>query len=333
MPRPTRRPTDETWDLARRRFPVERLARPEDGVPSVTLLLCGEQVLGARVALPGREDQELFELLREQEAPPTALRAADPTLAQVARAALGPKVVVSVERVPAMDALVDLLAGEIMKLSEPGDPFPKKASRALLEAFYAAAKRLWAAAPWDHVASEHCLLALRTPRWPDARLSVVGQLGESFAILCFHEPDDQRAFRALAQAMVAGEAPPSAPDLDLLSLEFEDEADVDAGWKRKLRRQKLSLPAHGVYPFVRGLRRGGGPRYADLEDLREATAIAEALARFVEAHGEALSGPLEAPIVERYASTVDGIPLTVELQAPCPGQEWISAADMDPVAP
>lgn len=324
-----KREKQETWDLVRRPIAVERLAHPERGAPELIMLLCGDRLLGARVCPPGQGAALASELLGAQERPPAALRANEAGMAEVARATLGPGVRLSVEPNPAAEALADLLAAEILKLSEPGKPFPDAASRALLVAFHEAAAHLWAAQPWRVVPSERSVLVARTPRWPEACLQVIGQLGESTGLLLLRGEEDLARFVELTETLAEGGDASASSQIDLLSVDFERSADVDRSWQRAVSRQRLRRPARGVYPLVRGLRRGTGARYPDVEDLREATALAEAVARFVEAHAPALRGELATPITERYTLEVEGIPLTVEISAPHPNHEWFPTDEVE----
>ncbi len=310
----------QDWELAGRTLNVTLEDRDAPYQPYAILVTSGDQIIGHEIAHPDELQRVLTDLL-DTPVKPRTLRVSDPRLAGIAAAALGPMVRVQVGPTPDLDRTMDQL--ELSMLQGPGSelPFPEDLDEDLMASFHEAAARLWAARPWKVIPSDEHVLKVSTPRWPDGCLVVVGQLGESHALIFFASLADWEGFRASAQAM-AETGSFQGISATYLSLDF-DEAETVPGEHRDLvRRQRWRLPARGWYPMIRAHHDKAGPVEVVDENLFEAALVHEAMARFVGQHRATLSAEAPAPVTERYRINVRGRSGEVTITVPHPAIPW-----------
>ncbi|HEX4449441.1 MAG TPA: hypothetical protein VH143_01170 [Kofleriaceae bacterium] len=149
-----------------------------------------------------------------------------------------------------------------------------------LAPLFTAAARLYRAKPWAAIPADECLavdcaaLGIR-----DGRLTVVGQMGQSFGFALY---PDRAAFEAIGELAddPDGEIPPQ------IMFTFDARSDIGRQRADEVRRHKWALAGPSAYPSA--VRIEGRDRVFELkrDELAAITAVADTLATLVEETSE-----------------------------------------------
>ncbi len=249
---------------------------------------------------------------------PARIRVADAAVAAALRKRLGAAVPVAVAPTPELDDVFEHFServgggGSARTYTERGRIPPADVAR-----LFAAAERLWRAAPWK-TAAEDQVLAVDVPALGVAGgcLSIIGALGENLGFVLF---DSVAGFARFRDSMPDDGVPLGPIDLGgyVLSLNFERRSALPGTMKREIASHGWRVAAPAACPVLTTVDPDGVPRPATIRDVRLATVCADALAAFHERHPWVFASPPPAPVVDEL--TVDaGGPTTVRIEAPHP---------------
>jgi hypothetical protein len=322
------------------------VAEPEPYRPDV--ILCVERpsglIVGVQIDEAGRlADDVAARLAGFLDAPmargaarPHRIRVADAAVAEALRRRLADTVPVVVaptpELAPVFDHLSEAIGGgggaRAGGYLEDGRIAPAEIAR-----LFAAAGRLYRAAPWK-AAADRQALAVDVPTLgiAGACLSIIGALGENLGFVLF---DSMEGFTRFRDSMPDDGGPPAEIDVRgyLVSLNFERRAMFPAIMKREIVAHGWAVAGPAAFPVLTTLDPDGVPRPTTVRDVRLATACADALATFHMRHPWVFRGLPPAPVVDEVAVDA-GVPATVRLEAPHPGArlEWEPQEAAPPVA-
>ncbi|MDP3217642.1 MAG: hypothetical protein Q8S73_26275 [Deltaproteobacteria bacterium] len=271
---------------------------------------------------------------------PQRLRVSDAAAAPAVVALVGPDIPVSVGPVPeALDALAEfaeVFAGvaaeqavspleEIVDLADQ-DP-------ALVGRFFTAGAALYKLGPWNLVPSDSDVLRVDAPALGlhGACISVVGQIGQSYGVLCFDSAERFMAFRRRAEhVVVPGEAMAAIPPS--IAVNFEKMSEFPPDFRKELRRRRWPLAGPSGVPWLMCSSPSGAPRSITRADVLTATVLMEVLTTFLAKHGESIFDML-AQCVERYEVAVAKGKVAVTVEHPHPAYEDDDFDDLDDDAP
>ena len=259
---------------------------------------------------------------REKAAFAQALRVDDPELAAALRGRLGPGVTVRVGPTPEIDVVVRAMGRAIgpgddrQSYLENGRVTPEAVRR-----FFEAAAAVYRLAPWRIAQSDNQVLRLDAPTFgmEGACLSIIGGLGESHGVLVFESVDD---FAEMARAGNEGGIGDQGPGVPILSINFEARKNLPRGLASEAKRHGWSVAGPLAYPWLLSLDAHGHARGLAERDYECATAVLEALAGFIGAHGAVFED--EPPTPLSRTALIDRLPGTpsVTLTAPHPEADW-----------
>jgi hypothetical protein len=255
--------------------------------------------------------------------PPARLCLEDAALASALRNVMGKALPVVVRPIPEIDPLFESLEAFAERVP-PEDAAPPPAAadvdRATLAAFFAAADRVYAHAPWERASDSQILSADASGfDWgKSACLSIIGALGESRGLLLFRSFEDYRRFPEQAgPAQAAGR--PTVIDAPLFAINFDVRRDAPKEYVQQAKAARVSSRDSGGFPWIQHF----GARTVSLDldagDYVFATALLEALASLLDRHPDVFESALDLPVRTggpRSARTV------VKLQAPHPEMPW-----------
>ena len=262
---------------------------------------------------------------------PDRIRVADPALAEVVRAALGPATDIRVAPTPELDDVMHEMARAGGSAGDDAESYLEngRVSPQAVAELFRAAQRLFTVAPWKRV-SDTDVLRVDIPQLGvhGACLSIIGALGESIGILLFPSLAGFDAFLDAAERTHQG----GAVDLNTtwLSLSFERGADIAPAMRREVAAHGWPVENAEAYPRVAFRDRDGVSRPLTEKDLRLVTACVTSLSAFFVKHG-ALSrrGPV-VPVCESYSDRND---LTVRLTFPYEAADLFDVLEPLPAAP
>lgn len=153
--------------------------------------------------------------------PPQRLRVSDAAAVPAIVALVGPGIPVSVGTVPEalrpLAELAEMVSGSRTQASDsPLEEIVEIADRdpALVTRFFTAGAALYRLGPWTLVPSDSDVLRVDAPMLGlrDACISVVGQIRQSYGVLCFGSAEQLMAFRRRAEhVVVPGDAMGAIP--------------------------------------------------------------------------------------------------------------------------
>ncbi len=239
--------------------------------------------------------------------PPQRLRVSDPRALPSVVALVGTGVPVAVGPVPeATGALVELAEALAQARSqEAGSPLEEivdiaEDDPALVARFFTAAAALYRLGPWNLVPSDSDVLRVDAPAvgLRNACVSVVGQIRESYGLLCFDSAETFMAFlRAARDASPPGTAMAAIPPA--LAVQFDAASEMPPEFLAEIRRRRWPLAGPSGVPWLMCSSPEGLPRAVTREDVLRAAVLVEAVTRFLEKHGDAIFDEL-ARCSERY---------------------------------
>jgi len=253
---------------------------------------------------------------------PQALRVDDQEVAAALREALGQGVAVRVGPTPEIDVVLRAMGRVIgprddrQSYLDNGRVTPEAVAR-----FFDAAAALYRFAPWRIAQSDNQVLRLDAPTFgmEGACLSIIGGLGESHGVLIFDSVDD---FTEMALTATEGEIEGQGAGVPILSINFEARKNLPRGLATEAKRHGWPVAGPRAYPWLLSLDADGHARALAERDYECATAVLEALAGFVGAHGAVFEDEPQTPVSR--TALIDRLPgkPSVTLTAPHPEADW-----------
>ena len=234
--------------------------------------------------------------------PPQRLRVSDARAVASVVALVGTGVPVAVGPVPeATEALAELAEALAQARSqEAGNPLEEIVDLAdddpaLVARFFTAAAALYRLGPWNLVPSDSDVLRVDAPAvgLRNACVSVVGQIRESYGLLCFDSAETFMAFLRAARGASLPAIPPA------LAVQFDAASEMPPEFLTEIRRRRWPLAGPSGVPWLMCSSPEGLPRAVTREDVLRAAVLLEAVTLFLTKHGDAIFDEL-ARCSERY---------------------------------
>jgi hypothetical protein len=171
-----------------------------------------------------------------------------------------------------------------------------------MESFFRAAARLHRAAPWKVVPGDTSLLEI-TIEALDVRglvVSIIGQMGESFGLVCFGSFADFEAYVAAAETIDEDESPKLPRHV---ALNFDRGADISPVLRKEISVQGWEVAGATAYPWIVVVDEDVVARPPTPRELTRMEAIAAAIAWLVETEPD-LPAAWRRPAQLRRTTTV-----------------------------
>lgn len=318
---------------------------PEDSkqgaVPDILIWLemPGLMILGSEPAPPRSGFKALGRMLKtSMQKPltgkprrPDRVRVATEELAAAVRRFAGKDVPVIVAPTPEIDKIRDMMA-EILVGGHFDDDLPDSyleggaVSPEAVEDMFRAAAALYAVAPWK-VATGDQAIRMDIPDLGvvGACLSIIGNLGESMAVLIFPDVED---FDEFWEATLGVPESGFLPDIDVgwLALEFERGADLPDPMRQEVARYGWPVASPEAYPVLDRYDPGAEPAPLMDEDLRIVTACVTAMTAFFVKHQRIFTMETFEPVCESF---FDRNGLEVVVTAPYEALDHLEEYDDD----
>lgn len=253
---------------------------------------------------------------------PQALRVDDQEVATALRGALGQGVTVRVGPTPEIDAVLRAMGRVIgpradrQSYLDNGRVTPEAVGR-----FFEAAAAVYRLAPWRIAQSDNQVLCLDAPSFgmKGACLSIIGGLGQNYGVLIFESVDD---FSELAHVGSEEEIRDQGAGVPIRSINFEARKSLPRGLATEAKRHGWPVAGPRAYPCLLSLDADGHARALAERDYECATAVLDALAGFLGAHGAVFEDEPKTPVSR--TALIDRLPGTpsVTLTAPHPEADW-----------
>ena len=297
---------------------IALLAEPIE--PDVTLEEIADRV-AAFVEQPGMVSAT------EKAAPPTALRVETPDLAEALRERVEASLPVTVGEVPEIEPLLEGLARVAKSLAPETKVLPFRMGRAedaTVEAFFAAANRVFVRGPWQ-TAHESQVFGLEAPAfgWPaGAAVSIIGSAGEHPGVLVFPSLDQSvRFLEQAAEADRTGETP--LADSAVFSVNFDAKREVPKDRVKRAKALALRPADPQGFPWVQRFAPRNVPLDLSDDDYAFAAALLDALASLLDAdQGLFERETMETSVEAEGAFATAESRRTVRLVAPHPAMTW-----------
>jgi hypothetical protein len=163
--------------------------------------------------------------------------------------------------------------------------------------FFAAAARLFRAAPW-RVAADAQILALDAPAfgYANACLCIIGALGESLGVLVYRSMED---YLSLLRTAISGRSI-TGPGVVTFAVNFDRSSRVSQRLRQEAKAQAWPIE-RGGFPTVAHIDPDAVLRPLGDRDYAFAAATLEALLAFMAEHGSVFTGDDPAmPVQVRY---------------------------------
>jgi hypothetical protein len=200
-------------------------------------------------------------------------------------------------------------------------------SPADVAAMFAAAARLYRAAPWAAVPSDVCVgVSCDVLGITDGAIIVVGQSQTAYGFSLFRSMDDTMQFYDAVEAAARGE-PPDVPGHIMFS--YDPRAELPASMAREVAKHNWEVADHAAYPAPTVLDDERVSRGFTRVEMLGVTAIMTAFAELVETRGSLADAWEAVDAAIDWTRTVD-TPLgavRVELRAPLLLPDTIIAAE------
>ena len=259
---------------------------------------------------------------------PQRLRVSGAAAVPAIVALVGPGIPVSVGPVPeALDALAEfaeVFAGALAEQAvSPPEEIVDLADQnpALFQRFFTAGVALYQLGPWTLLPSDSDVLRVDAPALglDGACISVVGQIGQSYGVLCFDSAERYMAFQRSAGARdVPGEAMAAIPPS--IAVNFDKMSEFSPDFRKEVRRRRWPIAAPSGVPWLMCSSPSGSPRSVTPADVLTATVLMEVLTRFLAKHGESIFDRLTR-CSERYEVAVSKGHVSVTVEHPHPAYE------------
>jgi len=317
------------WVLGRRPAPFV-VEKPAPHRPDLLLLLDpdADRVLAVQPVQPGTGTPAFVKWAAGKLRSATHLRVEEEALAQALRERLGDAVAIRVAPAPELDGMVDFLddyAGRIGDRREREPPWTDDALTDALTGFYVAAARFERSEPWKTASDSH-VLAVDVPALGRKAgiVSLMGMGGESFGLLLLRSLDDYVAFLRLAAGDAGAHRRAPGAGVSLFSIGFERPRDLPGGKKlaARARSHGFTPGPEGRVPFILNVSADAVRTPPTTDDYRLATAVLEAVRRFVEKHGKLFTAPPRRRIEEGSTVVMPAGDVDVVVTAPPPDLPW-----------
>jgi hypothetical protein len=244
------------------------------------------------------------------------LRIDDDELASLLSRRLGARWDVAIAPTPEATAALASLVASMTDSPGSGGHFADGATAEVVARFFAAASRLFRAAPWRAASDSH-VLAVDAPAfgYANACLSIIGALGESLGILLYRSMGD---YLALVRTAILG-GPIAGPGVVTFAVNFDRFSSV----ARRLRQEAKTRGwpvERGGFPSVAHLEPDAVLRPLGDREYEFATALIEALLAFMTQHGAIFTG--DAPPRPVHVRYQDASGAAVAITAPHPEATW-----------
>lgn len=254
--------------------------------------------------------------------PPTRLCTDDRVLARFLEKVAGPSVPVVVRAIPEIEEVLDSLdafmerhPAEDAKRATAGD-----VDRDALAAFFAAADRVHALAPWERASDTQVIgVDASAYGWGKAAcLSIIGALGESHGLLLFKSFEDYESFpEQMEPAQASGR--PAVVDAPMFVVNFDHKRDAPKDHFRQAKALGVA-PRHARgFPWIQNLGPRSTPLDLDASDYAFATALLDAVAVLLENHPDVFESDVERPVRTGGPRGSRGV---IKLVVPHPEMPW-----------
>ncbi len=246
------------------------------------------------------------------DARPSRIRVADAVLAEALRASTL-KIPVACSPTPELTALGASLETFLARpAAESGEPL----SDEVMQAFFASARALWAAKPWDVLFESNCFHVQAPTLGVDrACLTAIGSAGQSRGILLFPSVEGLDAFLDAGARHIEEKRRrrPSKVDLggDFLSLEFVPTSEVPPAFRNLVETAGWPVADDRAFPVAEKRARDGRASVPSGDELTFLSHVAYALGAFTVRHGRGLRD--EDFVASETITTGDGPPIRLTL--------------------
>lgn len=257
---------------------------------------------------------------------PARIRVPDAELAESLRTAVGNEIEIRVAPVPELDEVVASLAEHLETVGEEPAYLDGVMAPAVAGSLFTAAARLFALAPWRHVAEDQ-VLRVDIPSFDvnGAALCVIGGNGHDFGLLLFRSLKDYEEFSTLADGVNRVPAPPAVVTRwSLLSLSFNRKRDTPPRMLEEIVHYRWTVAGSKAYPLLMAIAPDATPTLFTERDYRIMTACALAFIDFLPKHRRMFEEEDPETIRETFTAEAD---VTVTLTAPYKQPRKLRASD------
>ncbi|MGZ5445848.1 MAG: YecA family protein [Thermoanaerobaculia bacterium] len=257
---------------------------------------------------------------------PARIRVPNAELAESLRAAVGKEIEIGVAPVPELDELVASLAEHLQTRGEEPAYLDGIMAPEVVGSLFTAAARLFALAPWRHVAEDQVLrVDIPSLDIDGAALCIIGGTGQDFGILLFRSLRDYEEFSITADGVNRNPAAPAVvTQWSLLSLSFNRKRDTPPRMLEEIAHHRWPVAGSKAYPLVMAIASDATPTVFTERDYRIMTVCARAFIDFLTKHRSMFAE--EHPEIIREAFTTEA-DVTVTLTAPYAQPRKLSASD------
>lgn len=257
-------------------------------------------------------------MLRPEAGPPrrpSRIRVPDEAMANELRMEIQ-GIPIAVAPVPELDAAFAELCATAEREANPTYLDDGATSPAIVGRLFAAASRLFHAAPWRRI-SERQIIGVDIPAFDihGACLSIIGAAGQSLGLLLFRSIADFMAF-----AVRAVRESDTDDEIALRSLSFDRKKDLPPSLMREIREHRWPVAGNRAYPTLICLDDAMAPVQATEDDFRIMTACTQAFLSFFERHGDVFGTDEPEPAADVFTTDDE---ITVVLTAPPHGLDTL----------
>lgn len=256
---------------------------------------------------------------------PARIRVPNAELAESLRTAVGNEIEIRVAPVPELDEVVAGLAEHLQTAGEEPAYLDGVMAPAVVGSLFTAAARLFALAPWRHVADDQ-VLRVDLPSFDidGAALCIIGGNGQDFGLLLFRSLKEYEEFSRLADGVNRVPAPPAVVTRwSLLSLSFNRKRDTPPRMLEEIARHRWTVAGSKAYPVVMAIAPDGTPTLFAERDYRIMTVCTLAFIDFLTKHRRMFEE--EDPETTCESFTAEAV--TVTLTAPYGQPRKLRASD------
>lgn len=248
---------------------------------------------------------------------PTRVRVASPELAEALRAG-HPGLEVVCAPTPEIDVVAAAMRGKMKEDAESEQSyFSREVGPDAVAAFFRAAAGLFRSKPWKVVPSDQSLISVTIEQLGvrDAAMSVIGQMGQSHALILFSGLDDFEAYLAAAKPVARGEEPRMPPHV---ALSFERGADLTAELRKEIAQHRWEVAGADAYPWLVAVDEDLVSRPPTADEVTIAEAVALALPGLLRKKKPLLAAWKGGePVASTLVVSTHAGPVEVTLRVPC----------------
>lgn len=257
---------------------------------------------------------------------PARIRVPSAELAESLRTAVGDEIGIHVAPVPELDEIVASLAEHLQTVGEEPAYLDGVMAPTVAGSLFTAAARLFALAPWRHVAEDQVIrVDIPALDIDGAALCIIGGNGQDCGLLLFRSLKDYEEFSTLADGADRVAAPPVVVTRwSLLSLSFNRKRDTPPRMLEEIARYRWPVAGSKAYPIVMAVAPDATPTLFTERDYRIMTACALAFIDFLPKHRAMFEEEEPEAIRESFTAEAD---VTVTLTAPYEQRRKLRASD------